>query len=55
MDFFRSDDYHDLLSTDDCVEIFQTALKGSSDFTAELLNDIFADYCVDHLEVRIIV
>ena len=55
LEFFRSDDYYDQLSTDDCIEVFRTALKGSSDITAELLNDIISDYSVDNLEVRTVV
>ena len=54
MDFFRSDDYYELLSTDDCIEVFQTAIKGSSDITAELLNDLISDYSVSNLEVRVL-
>ena len=55
LDFFRSDDYYDQLSTDDCIEVFRTALKGSSDITAELLNEIISDYGVGNLEVRTVV
>jgi len=55
LDFFRSDDYNELLSADDCIEVFQTALKGSSDITPELLNDLLSDYCVGNLEVCIVV
>ena len=55
LEFFRSDDYYDQLSTDDCIEVFRTALKGASDITAELLNEIISDYGVGNLEVRTVV
>ena len=38
---------NDGLTADDCIEFFATALKGSSDFTFELLTDTCVDYCVD--------
>ena len=38
---------NDGLTTDDCIEFFASALKGSSDFTFELLAQICADYDVD--------
>ena len=34
------------LTADDCVELFATALKGSSDLTYDLLKDICHDYSV---------
>ena len=34
------------LTADDCVELFATALKGSSDLTYDLLKDTCHDYCV---------
>jgi hypothetical protein len=46
MAFFRSDTFYEQVSDDDCREVFATVLKGSSDFTAEFLNDILADYSV---------
>ena len=51
MDFFRDDDSLNQLSVDDRVEIFSTILLGSSDFTKELLDRIFSDYCVSNLEI----
>ena len=51
MDFFRDDDSLNQLSVDDRIEIFSTILLGSSDFTKELLDRIFSDYCVSNLEI----
>ncbi len=51
MAFFRDDECLNTLSADDRVEVFSTILTGSSDFTKELLDEIFSDYCVSHLEV----
>ena len=51
MDFFRDDDSLNQLSVDDRIEIFSTILLGSSDFTKELLDRIFRDYCVSNLEI----
>ena len=46
MEFFRSDDFNQQMSVEDCREVFATVLKGSSDFTAEFLNEILSDYSV---------
>jgi len=51
MEFFRDNDKLDTLSVDDRIEVFSTILLGSSDFTKDLLEEIFSDYNVDHLEV----
>lgn len=51
MNFFRDDEKLMQLSGDDRIEVFSTILLGSSDFTKQLLDEIFSDYCVDHLEV----
>ena len=51
MAFFRDTEKLNELSPDDRVEIFRTALLGSSDFTIDLFNEILIDYSVDHLEV----
>ena len=51
MDFFRSEEGYDQLTVDDCIELFSYALKGSSDFTKELLDSVLADYGVDNLEI----
>ena len=51
MEFFRSDDFHQQMSDDECRELFAYALKGSSDFTAGFLNGILSDYCVENLIV----
>jgi hypothetical protein len=51
MNFFRDEESLNELSPDDRVEIFSTILLGSSDFKKELFDEIFSDYCVDHLEV----
>lgn len=53
MAFFRSDDFYEQMSDDDCREVFATVLKGGSDLTAEFLNEILADYSVcDVLAVK---
>ena len=44
MDFFRDEFFHDKVSDDDCIEIFLTVLKGSSDITKELLESLCKDY-----------
>lgn len=44
MAFFRSDDYNQQLSADDCLEVFATAVKGESDLTVERFNKILSDY-----------
>ena len=42
----HSDGLNEGLSADDCIEIFATALKGSSDFDYELLAQICTDYSI---------
>jgi len=44
MEYFRSDDYNNELSSDDCMEVFVTSVKGSSDLTVDVFNEILADY-----------
>lgn len=51
MEFFRNTGLLNTLSVDDRIEVFSTILLGSSDFSKKLLDDIFNDYCVTHLEV----
>lgn len=51
MEFFRDDDFHSKMSTDDCIEVFLGVLKGNSDITVELLNELISDYSVENLEV----
>ena len=51
MDFFRDDEKLNELTVDDRIEVFQTILLGSSDFTKELLDGILSDYCVDDLVI----
>lgn len=51
MAFYRSDEYNEQLSSDDCEEVFRTAMKGSSDFSAELLEEILSDYEVEGIEI----
>ena len=51
MAFFRSDEFHEQMSDDDCRELFAMSLKGASDFTAEFLNDILEDYSVEDIIV----
>lgn len=52
MSFFRDEEKLNLLSPDDRIEIFSQILAGSSDFSKELLDQVFSDYCVDFLEVN---
>ena len=49
--FFRDTEKLNELTPDDRVEIFRTILLGSSDLTADLLNEIIGDYSVGNLEV----
>ncbi|MES2478648.1 MAG: hypothetical protein V4561_06160 [Bacteroidota bacterium] len=51
MNFFRNTEQLNSLSVDDRIEVFSTILLGSSDFKKQLLEDIFSDYCVNHLAV----
>ncbi|MBK8051749.1 MAG: hypothetical protein IPK35_00360 [Saprospiraceae bacterium] len=51
MAFFRDTDCLNILSVDDRIEVFSTILLGSSDFKKSLLDEIFSDYGVEHLEV----
>ncbi len=51
MDFFRNEESINTLSSDDRIEVFSTILLGNSDFKKKLFDEIFSDYCVDHLEV----
>lgn len=44
MEFFRSDEGYTQLTPDDCVELFQQSLKGSTDLTEELLERVISDY-----------
>jgi hypothetical protein len=44
MDYFRSDDYNQQLSVDDCIEIFLNCLKGQSDITSMLLEQLCDNY-----------
>jgi hypothetical protein len=47
MAFFRSDDFSEEMSVDDCVELFSQSLKGESDITRELLENVCGDYNAD--------
>lgn len=49
MEFFRSEDFHSKVTPDDCVEIFSTVLKGSSDISPELFNGVARDYGANNL------
>ncbi len=51
LDYFRSDDYSNQMSADDCIEVFRGALKGSSDLTQELLEEVCSDYDTSLTEV----
>lgn len=51
MAFFRDDECLNTLSVDDRIEVFSTILLGTSDFKKSLLDEIFSDYGVEHLEV----
>ena len=51
MNFFRDNDKLDLLSVDERIEVFSTILLRSCDFKKKLLDEIFSDYGVTHLEV----
>jgi len=48
MDLYRdSETLNDYMSADDCSEVFSGILKGGSDISVELFNDIAAAYNVD--------
>lgn len=49
MTFFRDTDSLNQLSVDDRIEVFETILLGSSDFTKELFDRNLSDYSVSHL------
>lgn len=51
MDFFRDEEKLNELYVADRIEIFQTIMLGSGDFTKELLEGILKDYCVSNLHV----
>lgn len=51
MSFFRDDEKLNELSVADRIEVFSTIPLGSSDFKKQLLDEIFSDYSVTHLEV----
>lgn len=51
MQFFRDDEKLNELSIDDRIEIFSQIVPGCSYFTKELLDEIFIDYSVSHLEI----
>jgi hypothetical protein len=51
MAFFRDDESLNTLSLDDRIEVFSTIMLGACDFKKKLLDEIFSDYCVSHLEV----
>ena len=51
LEFFWSEEGYNQLSVDECIELFSSALRGSSDFTKELLDSVLSDYGVDSLKV----
>jgi hypothetical protein len=44
MEYFRSDDFDNEMSDSDCEEVFLGSLKGQSDITYKLLNQLCSDY-----------
>lgn len=51
MEFFRSDDFYEKMSADDCIEVFATVLKGGSDINADLIEQVCSDYSVDAVSI----
>jgi len=51
MEFFRSDDWHNQMSVDDCVEIWMGCLTGNSDITRESMEELCNNYGVSLDEV----
>lgn len=47
MEMFREDEIYGQLTVDDCLELFLTSLKGSSDLTKELMQKLFNEYGLD--------
>jgi len=43
--YFESDAFHEELTDDECQKIFLQSLRGASDITAELLEQLCNDYC----------
>lgn len=50
MDFFRSDEFHVHMTNDDCIEIFMSVLKGSSDISEELIAELKQSYGIEASE-----
>lgn len=46
MKIMRHSLLHEILTADDCVEIFQSILKGGSDLNADLIMDLCSEYNV---------
>jgi hypothetical protein len=51
MKFFRDDELLNTLSIDDRIEVFSTIMAGGSDFKADLLRRVLADYDVGNIVV----
>jgi len=47
MRFLRQENIHEILSPDDCLEIFLNILGGSSDLTKEILDRLLSNYGID--------
>ena len=55
MEFFRDDELLNTLSIDDRIEVFSTIMAGSSDFKADLLRSVLADYNVGNIYEFVII
>ena len=53
MDAFRNnwDEINEGMSGDDCVEVFSSVLKGESDLTWQLFDEVCSNYGVDFSDV----
>lgn len=52
MEAYREDDeLNESLTPDDCVEVFLSILKGSSDITKSLLETLLREYEVSNLKI----
>ncbi len=48
LDYYRSDQYSQEMSADDCLEVFLGSIKGSSDLTQDNMSSLFSDYSEEY-------
>ena len=52
MDAFRDEDFYNILTVDDCRELFISSLKGSDDITISLLNELLNNYGITNIKIN---